>query len=772
MNPQELWEELKRRRVVRVVVAYAMAVFVVLQVADLTFEPLGLPSWSYRLLVVLSLAGFPVAVALAWAFDLTRDGVVGDVAGSGPGAARAAGAGRWVVGVAALVALGVGIWRFAGGSDPVVAEGIDAELVAVVPFRVASNDERVTILREGVLDLLAPVLSTSPRSVDTGAMISAWQEYAADEESDLSDDQAVELARRMGAGRVIVGSVVGSAESFAVNARLLRVPGGDVIGSASVDGSSDRLRETVAQLGAQILSMEAGVDRGQVDYLSGVPLDALEAYLEGRRLYRQSRYMEARTAFTRALDADSTFALAALGAWEAVAMGIDADRVGLQARAERTLRAHKASLPPRDRIYADLLPIYGVRRSGVEFVRESGARMVTELPDKAEAWYQYGDQLFHRSWLVSEPDWGERAAQAFRRAEELDPGLLVAKEHLYFQTMFRPDTAGVRSSAREIIAASEDSYTAWMARATLAYGLGDMEARAALEAALPTMSYDIVQTLPMVSTLPYATITKEEAEALFDRSLATAIAERDRRQVLEFQYRYYRAEGLAEDADRMLRRLESTFGSEPSAWVADYLYWGGPEAPAARAAVTLAERVGSGGPLPDGSQTDACFLELWRLRTGDLSRVDGTVARLRAAAGDPDPAHGGSALCALVLESMAAHRRGSPAAEELTPRLVAAVDDGPPDFAPVTLETAWLLEDRGDLAAAARVAGYMFQGTPFNFAESTRHREAGRLWDAAGDLEKAAWHYRWYLGFRDVADNRFQADADSVRARLAEIEGR
>lgn len=353
MKPVELWEELKRRRVVRVAIAYAVTVFVVLQVADLTFEPLGLPDWSYRFLILVAVAGFPVAVALAWAFDVTPEGVR---TADAEGPASSKGAGRWVVGAAVLAALAVGFWHFSGGPDPVGAEGIDAELVAVMPFRVSSNDERVTILREGVIDMLAPIFSGTPRTVDSGAMISAWREYGGGDDVDLSEGQAVELARRLGAGRAVVGSVVGSADAFSVNARLLSVPDGGVIGVASVDGSSARLRETISQLAAQILSMEEGVEEGQVDYLSDVPLEALEAYLEGRRYYRQTRYVASRTAFSRALDVDSTFALAALGAWEAVTMGVDADRAGLRARTVRILNEHGATLPPRDRVYVELLP--------------------------------------------------------------------------------------------------------------------------------------------------------------------------------------------------------------------------------------------------------------------------------------------------------------------------------------------------------------------------------------------------------------------------------
>ncbi|MDX1495546.1 MAG: hypothetical protein R3253_15870, partial [Longimicrobiales bacterium] len=467
---------LKRRRVVRVAAAYAVAVFVALQVADLTFEPLGLPEWSYRFLLLAAIAGFPVAVALAWALDVTPDGVRVEPSESDAGK----GAGRWVVAGAVVVALVVGALQFGGGPDPVGAEGLDPELIAVMPFRVSSGDDRVTILREGVIDLLSPIFSESPRTVDSGAMISAWRGMAGDDDVDLSEGQAVELARRLGAGRAIVGSVVGSAEAFSVNARLLSVPDGSVIGVASVDGSSAALRETVSQLAAQILSMEAGVDEGQADYLSDVPLGAVEAYLEGRRLYRQTRYIGARNAFSRALDIDSTFALAALGAWEAVAMGLDADRAGLNARAIRILQAHGSALPPRDRIYVELLPFQGGRRSAVELVRESGARMVSELPDKAEAWYMYGDQLFHRSWMVAEDDWEARAVDAFQRAEALDPGLEVVQEHLFFLESFAADTVDLRPPTEWMAARGWGSFSGAIAQATLAYGLGDEDALVAL----------------------------------------------------------------------------------------------------------------------------------------------------------------------------------------------------------------------------------------------------------------------------------------------------
>jgi hypothetical protein len=68
--------ELQRRRVFRVAAFYAIASFAVLQVGEIVFPALKFPEWSLTLVVTLIFLGFPVALALAWAFDLTPRGVV------------------------------------------------------------------------------------------------------------------------------------------------------------------------------------------------------------------------------------------------------------------------------------------------------------------------------------------------------------------------------------------------------------------------------------------------------------------------------------------------------------------------------------------------------------------------------------------------------------------------------------------------------------------------------------------------------------------------
>jgi TolB-like protein/tetratricopeptide (TPR) repeat protein len=70
-----LWEELKRRHVVRVATVYAVVSWLVIQVADTTFENFGIPDWAFRFIVIVLLLGFPISVILAWALELTPEGI-------------------------------------------------------------------------------------------------------------------------------------------------------------------------------------------------------------------------------------------------------------------------------------------------------------------------------------------------------------------------------------------------------------------------------------------------------------------------------------------------------------------------------------------------------------------------------------------------------------------------------------------------------------------------------------------------------------------------
>src|SRR4051795_5994218 len=83
------FEEVKRRKVYRVAVAYAVAAGGIIQLASATFPAWDLPNWALRLVITLLLIGFPIALILAWAFDVTAEGIQRTPMAAG-GAARPA----------------------------------------------------------------------------------------------------------------------------------------------------------------------------------------------------------------------------------------------------------------------------------------------------------------------------------------------------------------------------------------------------------------------------------------------------------------------------------------------------------------------------------------------------------------------------------------------------------------------------------------------------------------------------------------------------------
>src|SRR6266480_2097844 len=75
MNPKEFFGEAKRRNVYKVAAAYAVVGWLLIQVATQVFPFLEIPNWAIRLVILLTALGFPVALIIAWAFELTPEGI-------------------------------------------------------------------------------------------------------------------------------------------------------------------------------------------------------------------------------------------------------------------------------------------------------------------------------------------------------------------------------------------------------------------------------------------------------------------------------------------------------------------------------------------------------------------------------------------------------------------------------------------------------------------------------------------------------------------------
>lgn len=182
---QQFFAELKRRHVFRVMAVYGIVGFVILQIADLAIPALLLPEWTYRLVAFLLFVGFPVAVVIAWAFEITPDGIrkteAADPAQIEAIVAQPASR-RWPAGLLALAGAALlfgGWWLGQRGGEaglslaPAGVEAADFQTIAVLPFEdLGGNEEDDPLLlgfHVAVIDRLTKLGDlrvTQPASVD------------------------------------------------------------------------------------------------------------------------------------------------------------------------------------------------------------------------------------------------------------------------------------------------------------------------------------------------------------------------------------------------------------------------------------------------------------------------------------------------------------------------------------------------------------------------------------------------------------------------------
>jgi adenylate cyclase len=110
MNRRNFFAELKRRNVYKVAVAYAIAAWLLIQIATQVFPLFEIPNWAVRLVVLLLIAGFPVALVFSWAFEITPEGIKRE-SEIAPNKSITHHTGRKLIGITAMLAV------IAAGSD-------------------------------------------------------------------------------------------------------------------------------------------------------------------------------------------------------------------------------------------------------------------------------------------------------------------------------------------------------------------------------------------------------------------------------------------------------------------------------------------------------------------------------------------------------------------------------------------------------------------------------------------------------------------------------
>jgi eukaryotic-like serine/threonine-protein kinase len=679
---------------------------------------------------------------------------------------------------------------------------LDPNLVAVFPFRVRGAAPELGYLREGMIDLMAVRLTGEggARAADPGAVMVAWRRAAGSEADDLPEGDAVGLARRLGAGQLLLGGVVGTPGHVALTASLLPVKEGSSRAEARAEGPADSLPQLVDRLIAQLITEGTGAGHG-LEGLANTPLPALRLYLEAQASYRRADYADAVVRYEKALDLDSTFALAGLrlasaAGWTAAP---GAGRRGL----ERAW-ASRDRLSPRDRalLLANVGPDYPAVSTAAQHLT-AWEQAVDLAPDQAERWYELGDMYFHEGrYLQVESTW-RRAADAFRRSEALDSGTAPLGHLVELAMLQDDDTAAVRRLGALYLAKDKSGELRGFYRWRIAEGLHDDRALIALRAEYRGMPLPSLWRIMNYATLDGSRLDDADSAAVAVRLKAGRSSDWQRSKTYLHAFEINRGRPSAALADTA-RPDEAEYGPHTALYqrVLDALYGDGDTANGGQAAKELAR---TAGRLPSGSearataQIDLCIATLWRLSHGESGGAPQAIERLRHRAPDDSPGSlTSNTVCATLLEAKLTAASGAATAGAALDRLDSLIRSGPggsrngppvaftlspayvrstvgispcgfEDF--VNLEVARLRERQGNLRAA--LAAVRRRPYAYHLSDylAPHLREEGRLAALTGDRQGAIRAYQHYLALRSDPEPALRPRVEAVRAELAKLTG-
>jgi TolB-like protein/Tfp pilus assembly protein PilF len=275
---QNFFSELKRRKVYRVAVAYAVVAWLVIQIATQTFPFLEIPNWIVRFIIVLVVLGFPVALLLSWAFDITPQGIkrTEDI----PSTATAK---------------------------------IPEKSIAVLPFENLSDDKENAYFADGVQD---DILSNLAKIADLKVISrTSVRQYRGGERN------LREIGFALGVAHILEGTVRRAGNRVRINAQLINARTDSHIWADTFDREATDLFALQSELAEKIAAaLQANLsprEKASMQIHPTAHLDAYDLYLRARDLFRWSGAGDPREngekalrLLDQAIARDSKFALA------------------------------------------------------------------------------------------------------------------------------------------------------------------------------------------------------------------------------------------------------------------------------------------------------------------------------------------------------------------------------------------------------------------------------------------------------------------------------
>jgi TolB-like protein/Tfp pilus assembly protein PilF len=322
MDPKNFFAELKRRNVYKVAVAYLVGAWLVTQVATQVFPFFEIPNWAVRLVVVLLILGLPVSLILAWAFEITPEGIKRE-SDVDAGTSITRKTGRKLVAITAglaVIAAGLFVFRFVHSTSEITAPAVSAPVtaaipaksIAVLPFENLSEDKANAYFAEGIQD---EILTRLARIADLKVISRTSTQRYKSAPADLR-----EIAKQLGVANILEGSVQKSNDQVRITVQLINALNDSHLWAETYDRKLIDVFQVETDLAQKIASsLEAKLTGSEQRAIAARPTENTEAYqlyLKGRFFWNKRTGEDLKLAhdyFKQAVAADPKYAAAYAG---------------------------------------------------------------------------------------------------------------------------------------------------------------------------------------------------------------------------------------------------------------------------------------------------------------------------------------------------------------------------------------------------------------------------------------------------------------------------
>jgi TolB-like protein/Flp pilus assembly protein TadD len=429
MNPKNFFGELKRRNVYKVAVAYGVVAWLLIQIATQVFPFLEIPSWVVRLVIALVVIGLPIALVIAWAFELTPEGIKRTEAADE--SRQHSHRGVWIAVVLIAAALSIGLFfigRYTAGNATVrhsaVATATPQKSIAVLPLLNESGDPRDEYFSDGLSEeLIAALAQISGLKVIGRSSSFRFKERK---------EEPKTIGEKLGVSTLLEGTVRKQGDRVRIVAELVNAADGLALWTRTFDRELKDIfavQEEIARAVAESLKVTLlGSEDRAAQKAAPNSVEAHNAYLQGHFHFQRRNLEDFRKAvsyFDEAIRLDPDYALAY--AERSEAWSLIGDLTGQRATAWPKAKSDAEKAVAIAPALAEAHAALGWVRFFVDWKFAEGLSELKRAKELSPANPTANDLLARVIVYLGQVDEAERHA---RHAVELDPLSVTAQGNL------------------------------------------------------------------------------------------------------------------------------------------------------------------------------------------------------------------------------------------------------------------------------------------------------------------------------------------------------